>query len=124
MMRGYMELTDFMKHLADGILDYLPDDQRVGQLSIATIIEKWMAEKSYFSALSLRKDVASYINLQKSGDFKVDEILSWDDLCFIHERFDVEEHIFFTAIFGLIDCHVEKKRKSLLAKYFGWLGYR
>lgn len=113
-----------MKHLADGILDYLPDDQRVGQLPIGTIIEKWMAEKSYLSALSLRKDVASYISLQKSGNFSVDEILFWYDLCFIHERFDVDEHIFFTAIFGLIDYHVERKKKSLIAKYFGWLGYR
>jgi hypothetical protein len=37
-----MELIDFMKHLADGVLDYLPEDQRVGQLTVDQVIEEWM----------------------------------------------------------------------------------
>ena len=41
-MRGYMEFIDFMKHLADGVLDYLPEDQRVGQLTVDQVIEEWM----------------------------------------------------------------------------------
>ena len=121
-MRGYMELIDFMKSLGDGILDYLPEDQRTGQLTIEEIIEQWMAKKSYFSALSLRKDVTTYIKLQRSGNFEVDEILSWYDLCFIPERFGVEEHIFLTSILDLIDSHIEKKRKAFFGKCFGWLG--
>ncbi|NWB90585.1 hypothetical protein HX776_13010 [Pseudomonas agarici] len=123
-MRGYMELIDLMKSLGDGILDYLPEDQRTGQLTVEEIIDQWMAKKSYFSALSLRKDVTNYIKLQRSGNFEVDEILSWYDLCFIPERFGVEEHIFLTSILGLIDFHIEKKRKAFFVKCFGWLGYK
>jgi hypothetical protein len=40
LMRGYMELIDFMKHLADGILDYLPEDQRVGMLTVDQVISR------------------------------------------------------------------------------------
>ncbi len=123
-MRSYMQLIDFMKSLADGILDYLPGDQRAGQLTIEEIIERWMAEKSYFSALSLRKDITTYIKLQKTGNFQVDEILSWYDLCFIPDRFGVEEHTFLTSILGSIDDHIKKKRKTSIAKYCGWLGHR
>ncbi|MFJ4068366.1 hypothetical protein ACIPW4_24110 [Pseudomonas sp. NPDC089996] len=123
-MRGYMELVDFMKALGDGLLVYLPDDQRVGQLSVEEIIEQWMAKKSYFSARALRKDIAIYIALQKSGDFTVDEILSWYDLSFIPERFGVEENVFFTRILGLIESHVAKKKKALLAKCCVWLRCR
>lgn len=75
-MRGYMELIDFMKSLGDGILDYLPEDPKTGQLTIKEIIEQWMAKKSYFSALSLRRDVTTYIKLQRSGNSEADEILS------------------------------------------------
>ncbi|WP_256669383.1 hypothetical protein [Pseudomonas sp. MN1F] len=84
-MRGYMQLVDFMKELGDGILDYLPEDQRTKQLSVEGVIEQWMAKKSYFSALALKRDIATYIALQKSGNFTVDEILSWYDLSFIPE---------------------------------------
>ncbi|WP_254152242.1 hypothetical protein [Pseudomonas syringae] len=83
-----------MKALGDGILDHLPEDQRAGQLSVEEIIEQWMSSKSYRSSLSLRKDIVTYIRLQESGDFSVDEILSWYDLCFIPERLGVEEHVF------------------------------
>lgn len=123
-MRGYMELVDFMKELGDGILDHLPEDERVGQLTIEEVIEHWMLKKSYCSAVSLRNDISTYIKLQKSGDFSVDEILSWYDLCFIPERFGVEENIFFTGILALIDFHIESKRKSFLVKCFGWIGYK
>ena len=123
-MRGYMQLVDFMKELGDGILDYLPEDQRTEQLSVEGVIEQWMAKKSYFSALALKKDIATYIELQKSGNLTVDEILSWYDLSFIPERFGVEENIFFTGILGTIDSHIAKKKKALLTHFFGWLGYR
>ncbi|NAS98381.1 hypothetical protein CU665_04585 [Pseudomonas syringae pv. actinidifoliorum] len=123
-MRGYMELVDFMKALGDGILDYLPEDQRVGQLTVEEIIERWMSNKSYCSACRLKNDVVNYIKLQSSGDLSVDEILSWYDLCFISERFGVEEHIFFTGILKSIDVHIETKRKAIFVKCFGWIGYR
>ncbi|PBP80926.1 hypothetical protein CCL16_23015 [Pseudomonas syringae] len=121
-MRGYMELISFMKVLSDGLLDYLPEDQRAGQLTVEEVIEQWMSEKSYYSSLSLRKDIVTYIRLQESGDFSVDEILSWYDLCFIPERFGVEEHVFFSGILKSIDSHIEKKKKSFFVKYFSWVG--
>jgi hypothetical protein len=123
-MRAYMELIDFMKHLADGIFDYLPEHQRVGQLTVDQVIEEWMKRKSYFAARSLRNDLNSYIKLYKSGDYSVDEILSWYDLSFIPERFGCEEWELFTSILCSIDSHIERKRKRFLAKCFGWLGYR
>jgi hypothetical protein len=123
-MRGYMELIDFMKHLADGVLDYLPEDQRVGQLTVDQVIEEWMKGKSYFAARSLRNDLKSYISLYKSGDYSVDEILSWYDLSFIPERFGCEEWELFTSILCSIDAHIERKRKDLFIKGFGWLGFR
>ncbi|UFI45185.1 hypothetical protein KP808_00490 [Pseudomonas savastanoi] len=121
-MRGYMELISFMKALSDGLLDHLPEDQRVEQLTVEEVIEQWMSEKSYYSSLSLRKDIVSYIRLQESGDFSVDEILSWYELCFISERFGVEEHVLFSGILKSIDSHIEKKNKSFLVKYFSWAG--
>lgn len=123
-MRGYMELIDFMKHLADGILDYLPEDQRVGQLTVDQVIEERMKGKSYFAARSLRNDLKSYIKLHKSGDYSVDEVLSWYDLSFIPERFGCEEWELFMSIMGSIDAHIERKRKDLLIKGFGWVGFR
>lgn len=114
-MRGYMELISFMKELSDGILDHLPEEQRVGQLTVEEVIEKWMSSKSYCSSLSLRKDIETYISLQKSGDFSVDEILSWYDLCFIPERFGVDEHVFFSDVLKSINFHMEEKdRKSVV----------
>ncbi|KPY11212.1 hypothetical protein G0D98_25160 [Pseudomonas savastanoi pv. phaseolicola] len=123
-MRGYMELISFMKELSDGILDHLPEEQRVGQLTVEEVIEKWMSSKSYCSSLSLRKDIETYISLQKSGDFSVDEILSWYDLCFIPERFGVDEHVFFSDVLKSINFHMEEKRKFFFIKYFGWLGFK
>ncbi|MGE6384917.1 hypothetical protein ACQKEN_04500 [Pseudomonas sp. NPDC078416] len=123
-MRGYMELIDFMKHLADGVLDYLPEDQRVGQLTVDQVIEEWMKGKSYFAARSLRNDLKSYIKLYKSGDYSVDEILSWYDLSFIPERFGCAEWELFTSILCSIDAHIERKQKDFLIKVFGWLGFR
>ncbi|WP_227449367.1 hypothetical protein [Pseudomonas syringae] len=111
-----------MKALSDGLLDYLPEDQRAGQLTVEEVIGQWMSSKSYYSSLSLRKDIVTYIRLQKSDDFSVDEILSWYDLCFIPERFGVEEHVFFSGILKSIDSHIEKKKKSFFAKYFSWAG--
>ncbi|MFK3940924.1 hypothetical protein ACI2KC_04455 [Pseudomonas monteilii] len=123
-MRGYTELVDFMKALGDGILDYLPEDQRVGQLSVEEIVEQWMLGKSYCAARSLRKDVEKYIKLQRAGDFSVDEILSWYDLCFIPERFGVEEHVFFSSILNLIETEVGKKKKQLRTRFLGFIGFR
>lgn len=123
-MQGYMELIDFMKRLAEGILDYLPEDQRVGQPTVDQVIEEWMRGKSYFAARSLRSDLKSYIELHKSGDCSVDEILSWYDLSFIPESFGCEEWELFMSILCSIDAHIERKREDLLIKGFGWLGFR
>jgi hypothetical protein len=38
-MRGYMELIDFMRDLGDGILDHLPEDQRLEILTTEEILE-------------------------------------------------------------------------------------
>ena len=83
-----------------------------------------MLRKSYLQALSLKKDITTYADLYKTGDYAVDEILADYDLCFIPERFGVEEHIFLTSILGLIDFHIEQKRKAFFIKCFGWLGYK
>jgi hypothetical protein len=123
-MRGYMQLIDFMRELGDGILDHLPEEERIEILNTEQIIENWMSRKSYFQALSLKKDITTYAGLYKTGDYSVDEILADYDLCFIPERFGVEEHIFLTSILDLIDFHIEKKKKSFFVKCFGWLGYK
>lgn len=41
-MRGYTQLIDFMQDLGDGILDHLPEEQRVAILSVEDIVELWM----------------------------------------------------------------------------------
>jgi hypothetical protein len=82
------------------------------------------ASKSYFAARSLRNDLKSYIKLNMSGDYSVDEILSWYDLSFIPERFGCEEWELFTSILCSIGAHIERKRKDLFIKGFGWLGFR
>ncbi|MBF7143116.1 hypothetical protein HBH25_13455 [Pseudomonas sp. hsmgli-8] len=123
-MRGYMELIDFMRDLGDGILDHLPEEQRLEILTTEEILERWMKKKSYLQALSLKKDIISYAQLYESGNYSVDEIFADFDLCFIPERFGVEEHIFLTGILGLIETHIKKKKKSFLLKYIGWLGYK
>ena len=123
-MRGYMQLIDFMQDLGDGILDHLPEELRVGVLSVEEIVNLWMQRKSYFQALSLRRDIISYAKLYEAGDYSVDEVFDDFDLCFIPERFGCEEHVFLMELLGLIDFHIEKKRRGLLLKYFGWMGYR
>jgi len=112
-MREYIELIDFMRDLGDGILDHLPEEQRLEILKTEEILERWMKKKSYLQALSLKKDIISYAQFYESGNY---------DLCFIPERFGVEEHIFLTGILGLIETHIKKKKKSFLLKYIGWLG--
>lgn len=123
-MRGYMQLIDFMQDLGDGILDQLPEELRVGVLSVEEIVKLWMQRKSYFQALSLRRDIISYAKLYEAGDYSVDEVFDDFDLCFIPERFGCEEHVFLIGLLGLIDFHIEKKRRGLLLTYFGWMGYR
>ena len=54
-MRGYMQLIDFMQGLGDGILDHLPEELRVGVLSVEEIVNLWMQRKSYFQALSFKE---------------------------------------------------------------------
>lgn len=122
MKRSYAELIDFVKALGDGILDYLPEDQRGGCLTTEEIVERWMSVKSYRAARSLKVDMVCYIRLHRSGDYSVDEVLAWYDLCFIPERFGVEEHVFFERTLGLIDAGVEKKKRAFLNMHFGFLG--
>ncbi|SET65819.1 hypothetical protein [Pseudomonas graminis] len=123
-MRGYTQLIDFMQDLGDGILDHLPEEQRVAILSVEDIVELWMQRKSYLQALSLKKDIVTYAKLDEAGDYSVDQLLDDFDLCFIPERFGCEDHIFLTGILDLINLHIEKKRQGMLVKYFGWLGYQ
>ena len=123
-MRGYMQLIDFMQGLGDGVLDHLPEELRVGVPSVEEIVDLWMQRKSYFQALSLRRDIVSYAKLYEAGDYSVDEIFDDFDLLFIPERFGCEEHVFLAGLLGVIDFHIEKKRRDLLLKYFGWMGDR
>ncbi|MNJ30454.1 hypothetical protein D3C77_250520 [compost metagenome] len=123
-MRGYMELLDFMRDLADGIQEHLPEDQRTGQLSVEEIIDQWVEKKSYFAALSLRKDIATYAKLYEVGDYSVDQLLSDYDLCFIPERFGCDNTVFLAKVRGVIDERIAKKKELLLKKYFRWLGYK
>lgn len=123
-MRGYMQLIDFMRELGDGILDHLPEEQRVGVLSVEEIVSAWMHRKSYFQAVSLRKDIISYAKLYEAGDYSVDEIFDDFDVCFIPERFGCEEHVFLTGLLGLIDYFIETKRRDFRSRYLGWMGYR
>ncbi|MGE6384916.1 hypothetical protein ACQKEN_04495 [Pseudomonas sp. NPDC078416] len=119
-----MQLIDFMQDLGDGILDHLPEELRVGVLSVEEIVNLWMQRKSYFQALSLRRDIISYAKRYEAGDYSVDEVFDDFDLCFIPERFGCEEHVFLIGLLGLLDFHIERKRRDLLLKYFGWMGYR
>lgn len=119
-----MELIDFMRDLGDGILDHLPEDQRLEILNTEEILERWMQGKSYLQALSLKKDIINYAQLSESGNYYVDKIFYDFDLCFIPEQFGVEENIFLTGILRLIETHIEKKKNNFLLKYFGWLAYR
>lgn len=121
MKRSYGELIDFMKALGDGVLDYLPEDQRGDCLTIEEIVEQWMSGKSYWAARSLKADMVCYIRLYRSGDYSVDEVLFWYDLCFIPERFGVEEHVFFERMLGLIGAGIEKKKRACFDTYIGFL---
>lgn len=123
-MREYMELIDFLKEVGDGILDHLPEKERVNILTAEEIIKQWMQRKTYLQALSLRKDIVSYTKLHERADYSVDEVFADFDVCFIPERFGVDEPTFLTGILGSIDAHIKEKEKALLVKYFGWLGYK
>lgn len=123
-MRRYTELLHFLVELSDGLLDHLPEEQRIGQLTVAEIVARWMANKSYFAAVSLRKDIVTYADLSRSGDYSVDQLLSDMDLDFVSDRFGCDVDVYLSGILGLIDFHTEKKRKDLLLKYIGWLGYQ
>lgn len=123
-MRGYTELLDFLGALSDGLLDHLPEDQRVGQLTVEEIVARWMRNKSYFAAISLRKNILTYESLVESGDYSVDQLLSDFDLDFVYDRFGCHVNVYLMGILSLIDFYIEKKKKDLLAKWFGWLGGR
>lgn len=123
-MRGYMELLDFMRDLADGIQEHLPEDQRAGLLSVEEVIDQWMGKKSYFAVLSLRKDIEVYAKLYEAGDYSVDQLLSDYDLCFIPDRFGCDNTVFLIKVRGLIDERIAKKKELFLKKCFRWLGYK
>ncbi|MFP3922451.1 hypothetical protein [Pseudomonas sp. W5-36] len=114
-----MQLIDFMQDLGDGILDHLPEELRVGVLSVEEIVDLWMQRKSYFQALSLRRDIISYAKLYEAGDYSVDEVFDDFDLCFIPERFGCEEHVFLMGLLGLIDFHIEKKGGTFFLNILG-----
>lgn len=73
-MRSYMELIYFLRDLGDGIQDHLPEELRTGQLPLNVIVDQWVDKKTYFAIRSLEKDILSYIEKYKVGDFSVDQI--------------------------------------------------
>lgn len=123
-MREFTQLIDFMKDLGVGVLDHLPEEQRIKILSVEEIVDLWMQQKSYLQALSLRKDITSYVRLVAVEDDSVDQLFADFDLCFIQDRFGCEDEVFLTGLLDLINLHIETKRQGILTKYLGWLGYR
>ena len=97
-MRGYMQLVDFMQDLGDGILDHLPEELRVGVLSVEEIVNLWMHRKSYFQALSLRRDITQ--NFMRRGTILLMRFLMIL-ICALSRRGLVVKSMFFSS--GFLD---------------------
>ena len=113
-MRGYMQLLDFMRELADGIQEHLPAGQRTQVMSLDEIIDQWMAAKSYWAIRSLRKDIQRYLSKHAAGDYEVDEIFSWYDLLFVPDRFGCDERELLSEVVRMIEVRVIEQRRSVL----------
>lgn len=120
-MRSYMELIYFLRDLGDGIQDHLPEELRTGQLPLNVIVDQWVDKKTYFAIRSLEKDILSYIEKHKVGDFSVDQILFDFDLLFIPERFGCEEPELLGEVLLMLKARVVDRKRSVLKDLAAWL---
>ncbi|RJX81515.1 hypothetical protein [Pseudomonas sp. LS-2] len=120
-MRSYMELIYFLRDLGDGIQDHLPEELRTGQLPLNVIVDQWVDKKTYFAIRSLEKDILSYIEKYKVGDFSVDQILFDFDLLFIPERFGCEEPELLGEVLLMLKARVVDRKRSVLKDLAAWL---
>lgn len=123
-MRNYMELIYFMRDLGDGVQDHLPEELRTGQLSLNEIVDQWVDRKTCFAIRTLEKDMMSYIEKYRVGDFSVDEILFDFDLLFIPERFGCDESELFGRVLPLLKARVVGTRRSVLRDLVAWVGLK
>jgi hypothetical protein len=116
-----MELIYFLRDLGDGIQDHLPEELRTGQLPLNVIVDQWVDKKTYFAIRSLEKDILSYIEKYKVGDFSVDQILFDFDLLFIPERFGCEEPELLGEVLLMLKARVVDRKRSVLKDLAAWL---
>ncbi|MCR8721559.1 hypothetical protein NVV30_23045 [Pseudomonas syringae] len=123
-MREYNSLIKFMLDLGTAIQDYLPEDQRASPMSLIEFLEAWTGNKSYNEICMLRSDIRSYLRKHAQGDYSVDELFLYYDIGFVEERFGCEDSELLAQILGLLEVHIESRRKKALKKYFGWAGFK
>ncbi|KPZ12963.1 hypothetical protein [Pseudomonas syringae group genomosp. 3] len=123
-MREYNSLISFMLDLGTAIQDYLPEDQRASPMSLIEFLEAWAGKKSYYEICMLRSDIRSYLRKHTQGDYSVDELFFYYDIGFVEERFGCEDSEFLSQILGMIEVHIESRRKKALKKYVGWIGFK
>ncbi|AZG85724.1 hypothetical protein N032_08600 [Pseudomonas syringae pv. pisi str. PP1] len=123
-MKEYNSLIKFMLDLGTAIQDYLPEDQRTSPMSLIDFLEAWTGKKSYNEICMLRSDIRSYLRKHTQGDYSVDELFLYYDIGFVEERFGCEVSELLAQILGLLEVHIESRRKKALKKYFGWVGFK
>ncbi|RMV27212.1 hypothetical protein ALP12_200424 [Pseudomonas savastanoi pv. phaseolicola] len=123
-MREYNSLISFMLDLGTAIQDYLPEDQRTNPMSLIEFLEGWTNKKSFYELCVLRSDIRSYLRKHARGDYSVDELFFYYAIGFVEERFGCEDPELLAQILGMLDVHMELRRKKALKKYFGWVGFK
>ncbi|TDV54510.1 hypothetical protein EC919_104246 [Pseudomonas graminis] len=123
-MRQYNSLIKFLLELGTAIQDYLPEDQRTSPMSLTEFLECWMDKKSCYEVAVLRSDIKSYLRKHAQGDYSVDDLFFYYDIGFVEERFGCEDPEWLAQILGMLDVHIELRRKKALKKYFGWFGFK
>jgi hypothetical protein len=117
-MSQYNTLIRFLLKLGSAIQDYFPENQRTSPLSLSEFLECWMGKKSYIEVCVLRSDIKSYLRKHAQGDYSVDELFFYYDIGFVGERFGCEDPELLAQILGMLDVHIELRRKKALKKIF------
>lgn len=123
-MRGYNSLIKFLRELGTAIQDYLPEDQRASPMSRIEFFKFWTDKKSYSEVCVLISDIKSYLRKHARGDYSVDELFFYYDIGFVEERFGCEDPELLAQILGMLDVHMESRKKKALKKYFGSVGFK
>lgn len=123
-MRQYNSLIKFLLELGTAIQDYLPEDQRTSPMSLTEFLEFWTGKKSCYEVGTLRSDIKSYLRKHAQGDYSVDELFFYYDIGFVEERFGCEDSELLAQILGVLDVHIELRKKKALKKYLGWFGFK